>query len=83
MNDRPLIFIQPNKLRKRYTGEEIGIYILVRVAGEGNFVDSDYWIAKCKVCGEEVKINVTRISNLRQSVGCKHCKVRKSNRKES
>lgn len=64
----------PSKLRKRYAGEEIGNYRLIKIAGEGRFADSDYWKAECIVCGEIVTINVTRISSLKKSKNCAVCK---------
>ncbi len=67
--------LRPSKIiRKRYVGETIGIYELIRLAGEGPHADSDWWKARCLKCNQVVTINVTRMSNLRKSSWCVNCK---------
>ena len=60
--------------RKRFAGEIIGPYKLIRIAGEGPNADATYWKAQCLVCGSIVTIHVQRVATLIKQKGCKGCK---------
>lgn len=60
--------------KKRYSGEVIGPYKLLRIAGEGANADVTYWKAECSVCGLVVTIRVQNVARLSKQKGCKGCK---------
>ena len=71
---RPYKPLPPNIIRKRFAGEIIGPYELIKLAGEGPHASSKYWKARCLKCNEVVTINVTRMDSLRKAKGCVNCK---------
>jgi hypothetical protein len=64
----------PRIVCKRHAGEIVGIYQLIKIAGEGPNASRAYWKALCLKCGEIITINVSRMDNLKKSKGCSYCK---------
>ena len=60
--------------KRRYPGEILGPYKLIRIAGEGPSADVTYWKAHCLVCDSIVTVCVKRIATLIKHKGCTNCK---------
>lgn len=60
--------------KKRYSGETLGPYKLLKVAGEGPNADVTYWKAECLVCNAIVTVCTKRVATLIKQKGCKCCK---------
>jgi hypothetical protein len=75
--EKPFELRKSNPIKKRHSGEIIGPYKLIKLAGEGPNADSAYWIAECTQCGDILTIDVRRVTNLRALKNCKKCRPTK------
>jgi hypothetical protein len=63
--------------RKRYSGEVLGPYKLIKLAGEGPNAIWNFWKALCLVCGFIDTINVRGSGKILKQKGCKNCRGKK------
>lgn len=74
---RPFTLKRGGDHRKHYSGEIIGPYELVKLAGEGPNAAWNFWKARCLVCDLILTINTRQVSNLIKHKSCKHCRGKK------
>jgi hypothetical protein len=75
---KPFILPKNKAVSKRFPGEILGVYELVKLAGEGPHADFRYWKSKCLRCGTILTININKLRDLRQSKDCIHCRYNKN-----